>query len=290
MADEEDVDDVAPSLLPTSSAARKELLRDEGGLRQLCEEYFSRHAGCRSAIGVRVAGRIIADLYRELCLPIPSEEALYRAMTLHSCGNAFRLEHTDFVALMERVLVHCIRGEALEEELPCAEQNTDPVQSEPPISVGLIHVHMHRVDGASSMIQISDLETTDALQDSVQVHLAVPQALQRLLLGTRALEPCRPLFEQGVSEGAAITVVRCKPQATLLRIRRVNLGDTSVPIKKAHQHIPQSQLEKTVATERAPRNHLATNIVPMHSELACRIDRQPVADVRIRRANLGRIC
>jgi len=264
-------------------------LKDGRYLRQLCEDFFTRHAGCRRGIGVRVAGRIVADLHRELCLPIPSEEALYRAMILHSCGNAFRLGHKDFVALIERVLVFCLRGEALEEELPYEEQDEDPVQSEPPISVGLITIHIHTVDGVSSVIKISDLETTDGLQDSVQAHFAVPQALQRLFLGTRELERSRPLFEQGVSEGAAITVVRCKPQATLLRIRRVHLGDTSVPIKNACRHVPQSQLETKTVTQRMPRSDSATQIAPKHIELACRIDRQPVADVRIRRANLGRI-
>jgi len=302
MADEEEAIEALPSLLPTSAEARDELLKDERSLRELCEEYHTRFAGQRNVIGVRVAGRVVADIHRELCLPVPSDEALYSAMMQYNCGNAFTLGHEDFVAFVATVLCQCIRGMSLGEEDSSAteeDRNMDTVELQPPTSVGLITVHVHKLDGNSAAITISDSEVTETLHESVEAHLGVPKAHQRLLLGTSTLELTRPLFEQGVLEGASITVVRCKPQATLLRIRRVNLGDTSVPCRRSVTEeaaaAPHSLSFPTKFNPRdMVRSHSAAKLAPKRTELGplglppCKHDRHRTSDVRIRRVNLGR--
>jgi hypothetical protein len=303
-----------PSLLPTSAEARANLLEDESSLKQLCEEYYMRFVGSqRGTIGVRVAGRVVADIHRELCLPVPCEEALYGAMMQHAC-EAFTLDRGGFVAFIETVLHQCIAGVPLGVEgaatSPSKHLDADMEASRPPTPVGTITVCVNKLDGTSADITVNNVENIDTLQESVQEELGVPKALQRLICGNSILDSKRPLFEQGVSDGEEITVIHCKPQATLLRIRRCNIGDTSVPCKtppgpctkpsaaavpkfdlvapKTECAFSKDELSKQIEAVHLPaqsEKKLAAK-PPLRSQSGkhCR----PPSTFRIRRCNLGR--
>jgi len=225
--------EMLPSLLPASPALRSELLQNDASLREVCMAYHARHAGSnRNAISVRVAGRVVADIHRELGLAVPTEETLYRSMMPYTNSSEFTLAHPDFVGFLEDVLRDCISGTALR----CADHDaaapTRPLTSLSHDSCNkpgsAITVSVNRLDGQSTILKVDDSETAEVLHAQVEQALGIATCRQRLLLDTSPLEASRTLRDQGVSDGAVITVVSSKPpQAMLLRIRRVNIGNTS---------------------------------------------------------------
>merc|ERR1712118_130632 len=95
----------------------------------------------------------------------------------------------------------------------------------------------------------------------------------------------RPLFEQGVCSGSSITVIRCKPQATLLRIRRVNLGSDvrtscqqpdalescstpkKIDSKPKSQAVGGGKLEKKHSKKRELRSHSSSRVLPKQDQV-----------------------
>lgn len=303
---EQHVSEALPSLLPTSAAARMELLTNASHLREVCEEYYTcLAAGARRSIGLRIAGRIIADIHRELSLAVPDEEALNRAMMPCTSGGTFSLDRESFVAFVENTLVNCLQGIALGDDSHSslyADQDTNKTEMQPRASMGSITLHAFKLDGTSATFTIDDSQTTEILQQQIQENLGVPKILQRLLLDTSMLEPGQPLFAQGVVDGSTITVTRCKPQATLLRIRRVNLGDDIRTSCKQPETVSRWPEDGYAAPSMAPYSRKITHVVPKRVQcsrshqsipkpdgLHCKHERRHTPDVRIRRVNLGRL-
>lgn len=303
---EQHVSEALPSLLPTSEAAKMELLTNASRLREVCEEYYTcLAAGARRSIGLRIAGRIIANMHRELSLPVPDEKALNSAMMPCTSGGTFSLDRKSFVAFVEDMLVNCLQGIALGDDSHSSlhvDQDENKTEMQPCASMGSITLHASKLDGTSATFTIDDSQTTEILQQQVEESLGVPKVLQRLLLDTSLLEPGQPLFAQGVADGSTITVTRCKPQATLLRIRRVNLGDdirTSCKQPEAVSGWPEdgyaalsiaaySRKTTHIVPKRVQCSH-AHQSIPKPDGLHCNHEQRRAPDVRIRHVNLGRL-
>jgi hypothetical protein len=299
---EQHVSEALPSLLPTSAPARMELLTNVNSLREVCEEYYTcLAAGAGSSIGLRVAGRVIAGIHRELSLRVPDEDDLYSAMMPYTSGGTFSLDRKSFVAFVENVLVHCLQGIALGDDSHSSlhvDQDANSTEMQPRAPVGAITVHAYKLDGTSATSTIDDSQTTEMLQQQVEEKLGVPKILQRLLLNTLVLEPGQPLFGQGVADGSTITVTRCKPQATLLRIRPVNLGDDVRSACKQPETVSRWPEDAYAALRLEPYSHKTTQLVPKPMQCTHSLQRIPkpdgkherrhAPDVRIRRVNLGR--
>lgn len=244
--------------------------------------------GDGSVIGVRVAGRVVADIHRELGLPVPGDQALYEAMLPHVPKAAFALDRVGFLAFLESALSQCLEGKPLVDDAVSSatdnqqEADTDVMSHKP---TGLISVTVRKMNGVSVDIIIDDSATTEGLSDSIEACLGVPKCTQRLLLDKELLTPGCPLFQQGVNQAAVVTLVSCKPQATLLRIRRVNIGDTSVPIKTGAEAKKESTLRRKGKKVGAPDDR--NDSVDATSQ--SKVKRAVLPDVRMRPVNLGRI-
>jgi len=320
---DEDITDAFPSLLPLSAAGRDVLLLDDDKLMHLCEEYYGLVRGISGIIGFRVAGRVVAEIHRELSLPIPDEEVLFGAMMSHARVSTYDMDREGFVAFLDMVLRQCLQGDPLSGPSP-APACTDAADTTDFESFGSITVHVHKLDGTDASVVVNDFEPVEKLQDLVQEHLGVPKVLQRLMHGSTVLEPRHPMFSQGVVNDSTIMVIRHKPQATLLRIRRVNLGDDVRASSKptAFNLVPaftpavdmlafnRHEAASSTATAPHPDRHQSQRYslpnltaVSMKAALissdpfgkpnsthdAELLLRKAVPDVRIRRCNLGRV-
>jgi hypothetical protein len=176
---------------------------------------------------------------------------------------------------------------------------------------GEITVHVFSMGGSCASLHVDDRHLGKVLQNAIEEKLKIPVCSQKLVLGSSVLTKDKALYLQGVEDNATITIVRAKPQATILRIRKANLGDTSLwkdlrnptlePGIRSPDVLPdasETQLgrSRSLSCPRrtAKNQYSATGCVdqlPWKSSLlgmSGKKMREPLPDVKIRRCKLGR--
>uniref|UniRef100_A0A6U9K4X3 Ubiquitin-like domain-containing protein n=1 Tax=Zooxanthella nutricula TaxID=1333877 RepID=A0A6U9K4X3_9DINO len=208
------------SHLRDKGRAAEALRDDRQRLVGLCDGVFDSFGGPRG-IGVRQAAFAMADVLKRLGHEAPQEHVIYECIMVHLRGGAFALKRDEFHQFVDTALERHFGKRAATPPLRnCNEA--------PP--AGVIAVHVAKLDGTSATVRIDDSLLGRALQLEVEARLGVPVGRQRLVLGAGLVDPDIPLHRQGVASGAFVTVVVGQPpQATLLRIRRVDLGCTTDP-------------------------------------------------------------
>lgn len=209
--------------LPVSAREKQALLQDSARLRETCEAFVVA-LGLRVAdrVSVRATGRVVAYIHKQFGLPVPRDDVLYsELMSSTSSGGTFAVNNEEFLNFVQDVLCQCLQDLPLTTKRPSSAPWPTVAAAAPE---GLITVTLQKLSGESIQVEVDDKETPLALGSEVQAAFGILDSCQRFVLGERPLDTRRLLFQQAVVSGSVINVVHAAPQATLLRIRRCNLG------------------------------------------------------------------
>jgi hypothetical protein len=247
-------------------------------------------------------------MHRQLSMRHPSDAELCRILMSYTRGST-ALCQQDFLTLLKDVLGKISRDTTCDtESANLDDEDATTVELQPN---GEITVHVFSMGGSSASLHVDDRDLGEVLQRAIEEELKIPVCSQQLVLGSSVLKKDKELYLQGVEDNATITIVRAKPQATILRIRKTNLGDTNLwknlrnplePGIKACDSFPdalETQLGRShslPSSKRSAKNpYSATGCVdqlPWKSTLpglSGKKPRKPLPDVKIRRCKLGRV-
>lgn len=300
------------NLAAFSTMLQDESLEDGTNLEDVCNEIYRSCKNTDGNVELRVAGRVISDLHRQLRLSGPCDAELCQTFMPYTSGVNTALSQNDFLTLLAEVYSKTSRDSS-----SVATKNEEDSATEELQPQGEITVHVYSMSGASTSVSVDDGDVVKALQAVIEEKLGIPVSSQQLVLGSRMLAKDKEMYLQGVKDNSTLTLVRTKPQATILRIRKANLGDTSVPqraLSKVHRSMRSeiTSLDRADDVERsyAFQGHwVAPNGICEPNKNRCGevgfVDqlpwkaimygksmkqlRKPLPDVKIRRCKLGKL-
>lgn len=293
------------AVLPPSDDDRNALLEDDACMRIACESLFNRYRTKQGGIELRAAGRIACDIHRELSLELPSDDVLQMAFLSRTLAGSSTLCYTEFSCFLEDVLSQCLRGRPFGSHIMSAQVCEDEACTVERQSQGEITIHACTLDGGIFTFRVDDKHQLQDLQQQIQDEAGIPAAMQRLVLENSVLKASAPMYAQGIVDQCMITVLRIKPQATLLRTRKAFLGNTALPVKTADGQAQSSRKKsRSSSTAGRKRSDSVARLGCRQSDICQASDegsmsltqfdfegkvREQVPDVRIRKAKLGRL-
>jgi hypothetical protein len=233
------------NLAAFSTMLHDESLEDGTNLEDVCNEIYRRCKNTDGNVELRVAGRVISDLHRQLRLSGPSDAELCQTFMPYTSGANTALSQNDFLTLLAEVYSKTSRDSSF-----VATKNEEDSATEELQPQGEITVHVYSMNGASASLTVDDDDVVKALQAAIEEKLSIPISSQQLVLGSRMLAKDKKMYLQGVKDNSTLTLVRTKPQATILRIRKANLGDTSIP-QRASSKVHRSMKSEITSLDRA---------------------------------------